>query len=110
MRMASTLIFVSSLAAVMAANSTLTGDAMSRVGLVTMILNIARIILGYLSARMLSTSAENTISITVESGIQNGTLAFVIVTSILNNIEMAILQPHIQSGCLSLAQFICGHL
>ena len=33
---------------------------------------------------------KNVISITVESGIQNGALAFVIATSILNNVEMAI--------------------
>lgn len=44
----------------------------------------------YLVSKLLKLNIENTISITIESGIQNGALAFVIATSILNNIEMAI--------------------
>ena len=46
--------------------------------------------LGYLTARLFKLNFKSAISITVESGIQNGTLALVIATSILNNVEMGI--------------------
>ena len=46
--------------------------------------------IGYLTARLFSLKLKNAISISVESGIQNGTLAFVIATTILNNVEMGI--------------------
>ena len=42
-------------------------------------------------------------SITIESGIQNGTLAFVIATSILNNVEMGI-----PAGVYAIWMFITG--
>jgi BASS family bile acid:Na+ symporter len=53
-------------------------------------LNIATMGLGYLTARLFKLNFKSTISITIESGIQNGTLALVIATSILNNVEMGI--------------------
>lgn len=90
MRIASTVIFVLVFIAVLAANFELLGNAMKRVGLVTLLLNIGTMGLGYLTARLLRLKLENAISISVESGIQNGTLAFVIATTILNNIEMGI--------------------
>ena len=46
--------------------------------------------LGYLTARLFKLDVKSIISVTVESGIQNGTLALVIATSVLNNVEMGI--------------------
>jgi BASS family bile acid:Na+ symporter len=46
--------------------------------------------LGYVTARLFKLNLKSSISITVESGIQNGALAFVIATSILDNVEMGI--------------------
>jgi BASS family bile acid:Na+ symporter len=46
--------------------------------------------LGYLSAKLFDITGKSQISITIESGIQNGTLAFVIVMTTLNNLEMAL--------------------
>ena len=103
MRRASTVIFILVFLAVIAANFNLIGDAMKRVGLVTLLLNIATMGLGYITARLFKLNLNNAISITVESGVQNGTLAFVIATTILNNIEMGI-----PTGAYSIWMFITG--
>ena len=90
MRIASTVIFILVFIAVVVANFSMIGEAMKKVGLATLLLNIATMGLGFLTARLFSLNVKNAISITVESGIQNGTLAFVIATTILMNIEMGI--------------------
>jgi len=90
MRTASTVIYILVFIAVLAANADKLIDGMKEAGLVTLALNIATMGLGYLTARLFKLNFKNTISITIESGIQNGTLALVIATSILNNVEMGI--------------------
>lgn len=90
MRIASTVIFIIIFIAIIAANLNTIGDAMKRVGIVALLLNLLTMGLGFVSAKIFKLDFKNTISITVESGIQNGTLAIVIATTILNNIEMAI--------------------
>jgi BASS family bile acid:Na+ symporter len=90
MRRASTIIFILIFIAVVAANLKFLGNAMKQVGLVTLLLNIATMGLGYLTARLFKLNLKDSISITVESGLQNGTLAIVIATTILNNLEMTI--------------------
>ena len=90
MRTASTVIFILVFIAVLAANADKLIDGMKEAGLVTLALNIATMGLGYLTARLFKLNFKNTISITIESGIQIGTLALVIATSILNNVEMGI--------------------
>ncbi|MFY0654642.1 MAG: bile acid:sodium symporter family protein, partial [Cyclobacteriaceae bacterium] len=103
MRIASTVLFILVFIAVMAANYDLIGTAMKEVGLVTLILNLLTMGLGYLTARLLQLDLKSAISITIESGIQNGTLGFVIATSILNNVEMGI-----PIGAYSIWMFITG--
>jgi BASS family bile acid:Na+ symporter len=90
MRVASTVIFILVFIAVIAANFNIVAQAIKEVGLVTLLLNVITLGLGYVTARLFKLNLKSTISITVESGIQNGALAFVIATSILNNIEMGI--------------------
>lgn len=90
MRTASTVIFIFVFIAVLAANADKLVNGMKEAGLVTLLLNITTMGLGYLTARLFKLNVKNAISITIESGIQNGTLALVIATSILNNIEMGI--------------------
>ncbi|MBO3098411.1 bile acid:sodium symporter family protein [Gelidibacter pelagius] len=90
MRTASTVIFIIVFIAVLAANYNILGTAMTEVGLPTLLLNILTMGLGYLTARLFKLNLKSAISITVESGIQNGTLAIVVATSILNNFEMSI--------------------
>ena len=103
MRKASTIIFILVFIAVIAANRALLSDAIQRVGAVTLLLNLATMGLGFLTARIFKLDFPDSISITVESGIQNGTLAFVIVTTILNNVEMGI-----PIGMYSIWMFITG--
>lgn len=103
MRIASTVIFILVFLAVLAANFNIIGKAMKEVGLVTLLLNLITMGLGYLTARLFKLNLKSAISITVESGIQNGTLAFVIATSILNNIEMGI-----PTGAYAIWMFITG--
>lgn len=90
MRTASTVIFILIFIAIVAAKWKFLGAAMKQVGLVTLVLNIATMALGYLTARLFKLNLKDSISITVESGIQNGTLAIVIATTILDNLDMAI--------------------
>jgi BASS family bile acid:Na+ symporter len=103
MRTASTVIFIIVFIAVLAANADKLVDGMKEAGLVTLLLNIVTMGLGYLTARLFKLNLKNAISITIESGIQNGTLALVIATSILNNVEMGI-----PIGAYAIWMFITG--
>ncbi len=103
MRIASTIIFILVFIAVLAANSKMISTGMKQVGLVTLALNILTMLVGFLTAKLFKVDFKNAISITVESGIQNGTLAFVIATTILNNVEMGI-----PIGAYSIWMFITG--
>lgn len=90
MRIASTVLFILVFIAVIVANLDVIGTAMKEVGLVTLLLNVGTMALGFFSAKLFKLSFKNAVSITIESGIQNGTLAIVIATTILNNIEMGV--------------------
>jgi BASS family bile acid:Na+ symporter len=103
MRIASTVIFILVFLAVIAANFSTIGAAMKEIGIVTLLLNIITMGLGYLTAKLFKLDLKSAISITVESGIQNGTLAFVVATSILNNVEMGI-----PAGAYAIWMFITG--
>jgi|SRR5690554_4997015 len=103
MRTASTVIFILVFIAILAANADKLVDGMKAAGLVTLVLNITTMAIGYLTAKLFKLNFKNAISITIESGIQNGTLAFVIATSILNNVEMGI-----PIGAYSIWMFVTG--
>jgi BASS family bile acid:Na+ symporter len=103
MRTASTVIFILVFIAVLAANFDKLVEGMKAAGLVTLLLNIVTMGLGYLTAKFFKLNLKNTISITIESGVQNGTLGFVIAASVLNNIEMGI-----PIGVYSIWMFVTG--
>ena len=103
MRTASTVLFVVIFLLVMIANKDLIVEAMKEVGLATLLLNLSTMALGYITARAFRIKGKSQISITIESGIQNGTLAFVIATTILNNVEMGL-----PTGAYSIWMFITG--
>ncbi len=90
MRTASTVIFAFVFLAILAANAKLFMSGIFAVGPVTLILNLATMGIGYMTARAFNLDFKDSITITIESGIQNGTLSFVIVTTIINNVEMGI--------------------
>ena len=103
MRTASTVLFVIIFLLVMIANKEGLIQAMKEVGLATLLLNLSTMGLGYITAKFFSITGKSLISIIIESGIQNGTLAFVIATTILNNIEMGL-----ATGAYSIWMFITG--
>ena len=103
MRIASTVLFIIIFLLVMFANKDLIVQAMKEVGLATLLLNLSTMALGYMTAKLFGVKGKSQISITIESGIQNGTLAFVIATTILNNVEMGL-----PTGAYSIWMFISG--
>ena len=103
MRIASTLLFIIIFLLVMIANKDLIVQAMKEVGLATLLLNLSTMALGFFTAKIFGIKGKSQISITIESGIQNGTLAFVIATTILNNVEMGL-----PTGAYSIWMFITG--
>ena len=103
MRIASTVLFIIIFLLVMFANKDLIVQAMKEVGIATLLLNLSTMALGYLTAKVFGIKGKSQISITIESGIQNGTLAFVIATTILNNVEMGL-----PTGAYSIWMFITG--
>ena len=78
-------------------------QAMKEVGLATLLLNLSTMAFGYITAKFFGIKVKSQISITIVSGIQNGTLAFVIATTILNNVEMGL-----PIGAYSIWMFITG--
>ncbi|MBT3751310.1 MAG: bile acid:sodium symporter family protein [Bacteroidetes bacterium] len=59
-------------------------------GLATLTLNIVTMLIGFLSALLFKIKRKAALSISIESGIQNGTLAITIAVVLLNNSEFAI--------------------
>jgi len=59
-------------------------------GLVALALNVATMTVGYFSSRLFKIIDKRAVSISIESGIQNGTLAITIAVVLLNNAEFAI--------------------
>ena len=103
MRIASTVLFIIIFLLVMFANKDLIIQAMKEVGIATLLLNLSTMALGYITAKVFGIKGKSQTSITIESGIQNGTLAFVIATTILNNVEMGL-----PTGAYSIWMFITG--
>ena len=103
MRTASTVLFVIIFLIIIIANKENLTQAMKEVGLATLLLNISTMGLGFMTAKIFGITGDSQISITIESGIQNGTLAFVIATTILNNLEMGL-----PTGAYSIWMFITG--
>lgn len=59
-------------------------------GIVALLLNVITMFIGYLSARLFKVTSKRALSISIESGIQNGTLAITIAVVLLGNSEYAI--------------------
>ena len=103
MRTASTVLFVIIFLIIIIANKDNLTQAMKEVGLPTLLLNLSTMGLGFVSAKLFGITGKSQISITIESGIQNGTLAFVIATTMLNNFELGL-----PTGAYSIWMFITG--
>jgi BASS family bile acid:Na+ symporter len=60
-------------------------------GLVALLLNISTMAIGFYSAKLFQIKDKRSISISIESGIQNGTLAISIAVVLLRSSELAIM-------------------
>lgn len=59
-------------------------------GIITLVLNVATMLTGFQTAKMFKLDKKQAISISIESGIQNGTMAIMIATVLLGNTAYAI--------------------
>lgn len=59
-------------------------------GVVALVLNVATMVVGYYSSRLFKITNKQAVSISIESGIQNGTLAISIAVILLGNTAFAI--------------------
>ena len=89
-RKASGIIFVLVLGGVILKEKANIVSYVIQAGLVTLTLNVLTMALGYLISNILKLNRKQAISISIESGIQNGTLAIAIATGVLMNTEYAI--------------------
>ncbi len=90
MRIASTVIFVLILVGIIIANRAILLESIKRVGFIAILLNVLTMSLGYFTAKIFKLNIRQSISIMIENGIQNGTLAIVIATTILSKPELSV--------------------
>ncbi|MGM0579028.1 MAG: bile acid:sodium symporter family protein [Myxococcota bacterium] len=102
-RVGSAVIFSVILVGVIAANTDVLREHFLSLSGVTATLNVGMMAIGYGSARLLRLRTPQALSISIESGIQNGTLAIVIATSILGHADMAV-----PGAIYSLIMFVSG--
>ena len=89
-RKASGVIFILVLAGVIIKEKENIASYAEQAGLITLLLNLLTMGLGFLIASLMELNIKQAISISIESGIQNGTLAIAIATGVLLNSEYAI--------------------
>src|SRR5690606_33950616 len=89
-KMASALIFVLVIIGVVFSIKDVFMSYLEEAGLPALLLNISTMTLGFLLAVFFKLSRRQAISISIETGIQNGTLAITLATIALNNAEYSI--------------------
>lgn len=89
-RIFSTIVFIAIMVAAILKERDILIDAFQSVGLSTLCLNLAMMVLGYASSVLLRLDRRQAIAISIETGLQNGTLALVVTSSILMQPEMSI--------------------
>ena len=89
-KIASTIIFILVVIALTYSIRDVFFEYLKEAGLPAIILNISTMLVGFLLAFAFKLPKSQTISISIESGIQNGTLAITIATITLSNPEFAI--------------------
>lgn len=103
MRIASTVIFVLILAGIVISSWDTLVEALPSLGPATFTLNLITMLLGWGVARLFGLNLAQRITIAIESGIQNGTLAIVVASSILLLPEMSL-----PAAIYSIAMFLSG--
>lgn len=104
-RTASAIVFVLVLVGVILSEKENIIPYAKEAGFIALMLNVLTIGIAILSARIMKLSLRQALSISIESGIQNGTLAIAIATGLLMNTEYSI-----APAIYSLIMFITGGL
>lgn len=89
-KIASTVIFILVIIGVIFSIRDVFMDYLSEAGLPSIILNVTTMSIGFLLALLFKLTKPQAISISIETGIQNGTLAITLATIALNNAEYSI--------------------
>ncbi|MGB0573321.1 MAG: bile acid:sodium symporter family protein [Alphaproteobacteria bacterium] len=79
-RQVSAVLFVLVLAGAILQERANIGEYFAQAGLVTLVLNVVMMVLAYLIARMFASGMKQRIAISIECGLQNGTLAIAVAT------------------------------
>lgn len=104
-RIASTVIFILITVGIIVANKKTIQDHFVALAGVTLALNVITMFFGFGASKMAKLGSAQVRTIAIEAGIQNGTLAIVIATSILKQPDMAL-----PGGIYSLIMFATGGL
>jgi len=102
-RIVSTVLFLVILLSIIIKERANIVDYVSQIGLATGALNVLTMSLGFLTARLFRLNLKQSITISIESGIQNGTLAIVIAVTVLANSTISI-----PAAVYSLLMFVSG--
>lgn len=89
-RTASAIVFILVLAGVVLKEKSNMVAYFQQAGIITLLLNLITMIIGLLAAKLMKLPFKQGVSISIESGIQNGTLAISIATVLLSNTTYAI--------------------
>lgn len=89
-RLASAIVLVLVIVGIIVKEKAKMGTYFEEAGIIALSLNVASMAVGFISARLLNISKKQSISIAIESGIQNGTMAIMIATSLLSNTAFAV--------------------
>lgn len=102
-RIVSTLIFALIVVSILASEWENMRDYLAKIGIAAIVLNVITMLLGFFTAKGFRLPLKQAITISIESGIQNGTLAIVIASTVLANIALTI-----PAAVYSLLMFIPG--
>jgi BASS family bile acid:Na+ symporter len=78
------------IAAAILNNKEIVVSSFTDIGPISLVLNALMLLIGFLSARLFRLKTDQSITISVETGIQNGTLGITIASTLLHNDVMAI--------------------
>ncbi len=104
-RIFSGVIFILIVISIIATNTDIIEQYLFEFGTVSLLLVLTTMGLGFLTAKLFKLNLPQSISIAIESGIQNGTLAIVIANSILQQNDMSL-----PAAIYSLIMFLPGGL
>ena len=102
-RIASTVLFFVIVLGIIAKERETLLVSFTQVGFACLALNICTMLVGFLTAKLANLTLKQTITVAIESGIQNGTLAIVIATTIIQDSSMTI-----APGVYSILMFFTG--